>query len=409
MKNFFSFVIKNPMILALLFIAIVFLPNAISAPPEGVQRQYVATIGLDLSPEGIELSILTHVSRNSATYNETYIINSATAESIPRALYKIATVSGRQISLTHATSIVVSEQIARQGLHNFLDYFYRNDTIANDTFVICAMNSTAKELLAFEKDRVNSTGYGLEELLAYNSQNTFFVNSDVENFYKGYFSPTKTSVVALATLEKNTDNEQVLQGGGSSGEGASAAQNESKRIKSAGTLGLLKAGRLVDTMTEDDIFGYNLVNNQTHNIYLRINNFSDELFENATVDFNIVTNKVAYISSFENGRPVFTLNSLVSLALQSATADEVKKEYFLNSVNPLSQKMKEAVVQKLRGAFSSFMQKIIANKTDVFGVYTTLNNQHKKEFQAWLQNLQDPENFLAYVEYRMNPNPILTT
>lgn len=397
------------MILALLFIAIVFLPNAISAPPEGVQRQYVATIGLDLSPEGIELSILTHVSRNSATYNETYIINSATAESIPRALYKIATVSGRQISLTHATSIVVSEQIARQGLHNFLDYFYRNETIANDTFVICAMNSTAKDLLAFEKDRVNSTGYGLEELLAYNSQNTFFVNSDVENFYKGYFSPTKTSVVALATLEKNTDNEQVLQGGGSSGEGASAAQNESKRIKSAGTLGLLKAGRLVDTMTEDDIFGYNLVNNQTHNIYLRINNFSDELFENATVDFNIVTNKVAYISSFENGRPVFTLNSLVSLALQSATADEVKKEYFLNSVNPLSQKMKEAVVQKLRGAFSSFMQKIIANKTDVFGVYTTLNNQHKKEFQAWLQNLQDPENFLAYVEYRMNPNPILTT
>ncbi|MBR2052535.1 MAG: hypothetical protein IJ959_00080 [Clostridia bacterium] len=409
MKNFFSFVIKNPMILALLFIAIVFLPNAISAPPEGVQRQYVATIGLDLSPEGIELSILTHVSRNSATYNETYIINSATAESIPRALYKIATVSGRQISLTHATSIVVSEQIARQGLHNFLDYFYRNETIANDTFVICAMNSTAKDLLAFEKDRVNSTGYGLEELLAYNSQNTFFVNSDVENFYKGYFSPTKTSVVALATLEKNTDNEQVLQGGGSSGEGASAAQNESKRIKSAGTLGLLKAGRLVDTMTEDDIFGYNLVNNQTHNIYLRINNFSDELFENATVDFNIVTNKVAYISSFENGRPVFTLNSLVSLALQSATADEVKKEYFLNSVNPLSQKMKEAVVQKLRGSFSSFMQKIIANKTDVFGVYTTLNNQHKKEFQAWLQNLQDPENFLAYVEYRMNPNPILTT
>ena len=85
MKKFLSFVISNPMILALLFISVVFLPNAISAPPEGVQRQYVATLGLDLAPEGIELSILTHVSRNSATYNETYIINSATAESIPRA------------------------------------------------------------------------------------------------------------------------------------------------------------------------------------------------------------------------------------------------------------------------------------------------------------------------------------
>ncbi|MBR2221347.1 MAG: hypothetical protein IJ975_04345, partial [Clostridia bacterium] len=82
MKKFLSFVIANPMILALLFISVVFLPNAISAPPEGVQRQYVATLGLDLAPEGIELSILTHVSRNSATYNETYIINSASAESI---------------------------------------------------------------------------------------------------------------------------------------------------------------------------------------------------------------------------------------------------------------------------------------------------------------------------------------
>ena len=409
MKKFLSFVISNPMVLALLFIAIVFLPNAISAPPEGVQRQYVATIGLDLAPEGIELSILTHVSRNSATYNETYIINSATAESIPRALYKIGTVSGRQISLTHATSIAVSEEIARQGLHNFLDYFYRNETIANDTFVICAIGTTAKELLSFEKDRVNSTGYGLEELLAFNSQNTFFVNSDVENFYKGYFGPTKTSVVALAELEKNTDNEQVLQGGGSSGQGASASQQESKRIKSAGTLGLLKAGRLVATMTEDDIFGYNLVNNQTHNIYLQINNFSDDLFDNATVDFNITTNKVAYLSSFENGRPVFTLNSLVSLALQSVVANEIKQEYFLNNTTPLSSKMKETIVQKLRASFASFMEKIIASKTDVFGVFTTFNNQHKTEFQKWLSSLEDPENFLAYVEYRMNPNPILTT
>ena len=397
------------MVLALLFIAIVFLPNAISAPPEGVQRQYVATIGLDLAPEGIELSILTHVSRNSATYNETYIINSATAESIPRALYKIGTVSGRQISLTHATSIAVSEEIARQGLHNVLDYFYRNETIANDTFVICAIGTTAKELLSFEKDRVNSTGYGLEELLAFNSQNTFFVNSDVENFYKGYFGPTKTSVVALAELEKNQDNEQVLQGGGSSGQGASASQQESKRIKSAGTLGLLKAGRLVATMTEDDIFGYNLVNNQTHNIFLQIDNFSDDLFDNATVDFNITTNKVAYLSSFENGRPVFTLNSLVSLALQSVVANEIKQEYFLNNTNPLSPKMKETIVQKLRASFASFMEKIIASKTDVFGVFTTFNNQHKTEFQKWLSSLEDPENFLAYVEYRMNPNPILTT
>ena len=409
MKKFLSFVIANPMILALLFISVVFLPNAISAPPEGVQRQYVATLGLDLAPEGIELSILTHVSRNSATYNETYIINSATAESIPRALYKIGTISGRQISLTHTTSIAVSEEIARAGLHNFLDYFYRNETIANDTFVICAIGTSAKDLLAFEKDRVNSTGYGLEELLAYNSQNTFFVNSDVENFYKGYFGPTQTSVVALAELEKNQDNEQVLQGGGSSGQGASASENESKRIKSAGTLGLLKAGRLVATMTEDDIFGYNLVNNQTHNIYLQIDNFSDELFDNATVDFNIAQNKVAYITSFENGRPVFTLNSLVSLSLQSVVADEVKKEYFLNNVNPLSQKMKEAIVQKLRASFASFMAKIIENKTDVFGVYTAFNNQHKEEFQKWLKDLEEPENFMAFVEYRMNPNPILTT
>lgn len=407
MKNFFMFLIKNPMILALAFILVVFLPNAISAPPEGVQRQYVASIGLDASPEGLELSILTHVSRNSNTFNETYIINSATAESIPRALFQIATISGRQISLTHTTTIAISEELARQGIHNFLDYFYRNETITNDTFVICAVGTTAKELLAFEKDRVNSTGYGLEELLAYNSQNTFFVKSDLEHFYKGYFSPTKTSVVALATLEQNTDNEQVVQGGGN--EGGASAQPENKRIKSAGTLGLFKAGKLVDTLDEDDIFGYNLVNNHTHNIYLQIDNFSDNLFQNATVDFNIVTNNVAYLSSFENGRPVFTLNSLVSLALESVVADEAKKEYYFNNTNPLSPQMKKAIVQKLRTSFSKFMEKIIANKTDVFGVYTTLNNQHKKEFEMWLDTLEDPENFLAYIEYRMNPNPILTT
>lgn len=420
--KFIKTLFTKPILLAFLFVLIVFLPTSISAPPEGVERQHISTIGLDKSDDGgIELSLLAHVSKQSDKYNQAYILTSTTAQSLPYAFAKIGSITGREVTLTHTATLVISQELLQDGLHKYLDYFYRNDNVANDTFVVCTPGK-AKDLLNFEKERINSAGYGLEEVLVHNAENTYFSDSNIESFYKGYFSPSHSSLVAIAELEPNPDGQQLLQSGGSSGgssgdgqsggssgEGSGDAQNQPVRIKDLAQLGLLKYGKLVDILDRELIFGMNLVNSSTHNVFFTIKNFSDQHYQNADIELNIVVNRVSYITDFENNKPVFTINSLVSLGLQSVVADEALEEYYHNNINPLSLELKNEVIKNLKNKFAAFLKKMIDNQADTFGVYSAFNNQHSIKFQKWLQTLDDPEDFLSKIEFRMSINPILTT
>ena len=300
MKSTIKTLISKPILLVMIFILIVYLPTSISAPPEGVERQHIASVGLDLAEDGIELSVLSHVSSQNDKYKKTYIVTSATAPNVALALFNISSITGRQSALTHTTTIVVSQELAETGLQKYLDYFYRNPNVANDTFVICT-TSKAKDLLNFEKERINSSGYGLEEVLIYNAKNTYFSDSNLESFFKGYFGPSQTSMIAMAELEPNLDGEQTLQsvgggGGGSSGgsggtspastggnSGKPATSGEDsgpKRIKSLSKIGLIKKGKFLDTLESEDVLGFNLVTNGSHNIYFTIENFTDQHFQN---------------------------------------------------------------------------------------------------------------------------------
>lgn len=421
MKNTLKLLFSKPILLVLIFILIVYLPTSISAPPEGVERQHIASVGIDLAENGIELSVLSHVSSQNDKYKKTYIVTSTTAPNVALALFEISSITGRQSALTHTTTIVVSQELAETGLHNYLDYFYRDTNVANDTFVICT-TSKAKDLLNFEKERINSAGYGLEEVLIYNAKNTYFSDSNLESFFKGYFSPTQTSMIAMAELEPNPDGEQTLQSSASSGSTSASSTGGNankpatspedtgpKRIKSLNNIALIKQGKYLDTLTSEDVAGFNLTTNGSHNIYFTVDNFTDSIFQNATIEFCIITNKLSFVTSFENNKPIFEIDSLVSLSIESVMGEEIYKEYYYNDINPLGAELKNAVSQVLRGKISKFLQTITKNQTDVLGIYTTFNNQQGQRFQNWLETLENPQDFLSEVEFRVTTNPILTS
>lgn len=423
MTKLLKLLAMHPIIFVLIFVLVVYLPTSVSLPPEGVHRQHVASIGVDLAPEGVEVCVLSHVSKQSNSFAETYILTSATAPTIADALHEITSITGRMVILTHATTIVVSQEVASAGLHNYLDYFYRDNNVSNDIFVCCTINTPAKTLLMFEKERINSTGHGLEELLVYNTKNTYFFDSDVESFYKGYFSPTHISVLGAVQLEENPDAQQLLSSGGSSsggessggsgssGSGGSSQQSTQKnmRIKSTHHCAVLRRGYLVNLWQENELMGMNLATQNAKGLHFVVNNFSDELFQNVNIHFDITKNNVQYKSFFENNRPVFEIHSLLTLDIESVICQEAIKEYYLNNINPLSFALKTEISKVIKQKFSNFLQKSIQNKADVLGVFTTFNNQCGKNFMQWYEALDDPQDFLSNIEFRMTVDAILTT
>lgn len=407
MKKFFTTLIHKPIYLILLFILIVFLPIGISAPPEGIDRQHISTIGIDLVENGIEVSVLSHVSNQSQNYTRTYVLNSAIAQNIPDALYKISAITGRKAALTHTTAIVVSEELAKQNMQQYLDYFYRNDNAQNDTLLLC-VRGKAKDLLSFEKERINSTGYSIEEVLVYNAKNTFFIDNNIESFYKGLFSPTKTSLTAIAELNTNEDNEQLLSSA-DSGSDDSTAGKAKQKLKSIENIGIYKNGILKDILTPNEMLGFNIIKGHARNIFFEIENFSDEIFDNVKIIFNIRQNKVSINGKFENEKPIIEINLLMSLSIDSVITNNVEKKYYTKDIKFLSTKIKTEIANKLKSEFKKFLEKIFETNSDLIGAYTTLNNSHKEEFEKWLEKNDNRNNFLSQIEYRMIVNPILTT
>ena len=413
MKNFFIALIKKPIYIVFLIILIFYFPTGLSAPPEGLDRQQISTIGIDQHEEGVEVSVLSYVSNQTEKYFKKYLLTSTTAENIPNAFNKIGSITGRKVSLAHASVIVLGEEIAKQGAHNYLDFFYRNENLTDDTYLICTLGK-AKDLLNFEKERVNSTGFGLEEVSVFNSQNVYFTDNNIESFFKGYFSPVNASVIALAELEENSDVSQLADTPQeeSASEGSGQGQNEknkTKRIKKINNLGIFKEGKFVGALDENLMLGHNIINPLTKNINFEIKNFSDEHFENANINFNIEFNNVKVMVNFENNKPVIHYSLFTGLTIENIVSEKLNKNYFKNNINLLSDKLKNKIENQLKKNFADLVVKLREYKTDVIGVYAEFNNRHYFKFKEWYENLENKDEFLNFVEFRMNINPVLTT
>lgn len=415
MKNFFSYILKKPIFIVFLIILIFYLPAGLSAPPESVDRQHISTVGIDVVEEGeVELSVLSYVSSQSEKYYKKFLLVSAQAETVAEALSRIGSMMGRKVSLTHVSVLVVGEALAADGVEKYLDFFYRNENLTNDTYLVCA-KGTAKDLLKFEKERINSTGYGLEEMSFYGRKEVYFRNSNVESFYRGYLGPVRSAIIPIIELEDNPDGEQLLSSGASgsststtSSSSTSSGQANTKKVNYINKLGLLKDGKLVDYIEENEMFAASIVNPQAKNIFLEIKNFTDDNIEDANVVLQIKYNQIDRSAEFLNNKPVISFNVLTYFCITDIVNNDIGASYFNNDTNFLTPELKSRIENELKNRFSMLVKKIIANKTDIVAVYSTFHDQHYTEFNKWYENLDDKDNFLSQIEYHMTINPILT-
>lgn len=426
MKKFFLYLVQKPIFIVFMIVLVFYLPSGLSAPPESVDRQHVSTVGVDISDVGgVEVSLLSYVSSQSEKYYKKFLMVSAEAESVAEAIFRIGSMMGRRVSLSHVSVLVVGEDLAENGIEKYLDYFYRNENLTNDTYLVCARGK-AKDLLQFEKERINSTGYGLEEMSVYGRREVYFRNSNVESFYRGYLGPVKSAIIPMIELEDNPDGEQLVESASSSSSGGSSSSDSSttssggseseasdggtssKKAKYMDELGLLKDGKLIGFLTGDEILATSLVNPQTRNIYFEIKNFSDENVDNADIVLQIKSNKIDKKAEFVNGKPVIHFNILIYFSISNIVNDSINADYFNNDTNYLTTEMKNRIENELKNKFSTLLQKIIEKKTDIITIYSTFFDQQYNEFTKWYEELDNKDDFLSQVEYHMTINSILT-
>lgn len=417
MKNFIKNLIKKPILIVCIIALIIYTPFALLMPADTTTRAIITRIGIDSSPDGVEVSAVVFVPTPNTNYTENYKLFSADAENIATALQKISNYSGKKIALNLAEMIVVNESISNENLVIILDALSRNTDIRNNTALICT-NESAKDFLNSTLSLNSASDLNINELIIFSRDKDYNTESNIESFYQGYFSPQKISMlgyveltdgdVGLTTTGGSSSSGSVGSGGQSAGGEQSGASEESAKkttILNEGRVAVYKDGKLKLVLTPQELKGLSWFNAKSNESNLTVYNVTDEIFNNATITFKLLRKVVNINVYFSNGVPVIESNVKFVMDIDQVSQEDMDKDALQSELSKVSPELRDKVNSQAKAVFKTVQDLMVAEKLDLVNAYELFSTYCPREFKSFLNSLDDPSNFLEYVIFKLRVTP----
>ena len=417
MKNFIKKLIKKPILIVCIIALIIYTPFALLMPADTTTRAIITRIGIDSSPDGVEVSAVVFVPTPNTNYTENYKLFSADAENIATALQKISNYSGKKIALNLAEMIVVNESISNENLVIILDALSRNTDIRNNTALICT-NESAKDFLNSTLSLNSASDLNINELITFSRDKDYNTESNIESFYQGYFSPQKISMlgyveltdgdVGLTTTGGSSSSGSVGSGGQSAGGEQSGASEESAKkttILNEGRVAVYKDGKLKLILTPQELKGLSWFNAKSNESNLTVYNVTDEIFNNATITFKLLRKKTSINVYFSNRVPVIESNVKLVMDIDQVSQEDMDKDALQSELSKVSPELRDKVNSQAKTEFKIVQDLMVAEKLDLVNAYELFSTYCPREFKSFLNSLDDPSNFLEYVIFKLKVTP----
>lgn len=438
MKKIVTSIKRTPMLLALVLIALWFFPSAIVAPSESAVNAIVTAVGLDKNEQDYEVTLMTFLSHPNQSYSEQYEVISCSAPSISEAFTNASLQIGKNISLFHTHTAIVSEKLLEEDIASALDYLGRVASLPQSC-VLISTNVTSKQFLEFVQELDKESDINLEDLLFYTSNYVLWRYTTINSFYEGYYSPVKASILGHLTITqgdvngipiKNTENVVGLgsSSGGSSGgsesskssgsqqsespnqtngaqqsggESQSSSSSNQLQIVNDGSCLLIKNGKMQAHMTKEQLRGLNWLNSSTSGAVITLENFSDQTFDEARLIYKVQREQVLDKVEFENGVPVYTANIKLFISLMEANGS---KEELTESreVAYISDEVRELIEKQVKTEINSSLEFLSTQNCDTLDMYEKFYENCRAQTKNYLQthSLQ-PEDFLKNVVFKV--------
>jgi len=111
MKKRIKNAFKNPMLIVLALIIIIFTPQAIYSPGQNRDVGVVVGIGVDKKDDEFEISLLTFIPTAQQSFEQMNSVISGKGETIAKALYNAQIAMGRKVGLSHAKTTIVNQEL----------------------------------------------------------------------------------------------------------------------------------------------------------------------------------------------------------------------------------------------------------------------------------------------------------
>ncbi len=406
MKFFCQQLQKTPMLFVFALMIVFFGFSAVASPAEINQYAVVTAIGIDKAEmeennEIYELTLLTFVPVAQQSFTEKYKLVNGKGRSISEAMDLAALNIGREVGLSHLKIIVLSKEIVQEGLFKFLDYLLRDAQISASTKVVTT-DMQAKQFLETAQKLDNESSIKVSEHILFNSDYIYSTESTLETFFKGTFGPTHTGL--MACLSAKSPDEQTMPTAASdmsSGAGGEQQGGSTEEMITQCHVYVFKNEELVVMLGERDMKKVNFVIGDYSNGSIVVRNITDQHFDNANLTFEIFDKSIAYHIVYQNGIPVVSIDTSLTLRLS-----EVEQENKILQENVelfvIPENVIDALKKKVTNSMAEGIEIMRENQVDMADFYTVLHNNNPKAFHKFLDSLEDPEDYLNRIVFKVN-------
>ena len=339
----------------------------------------VSGVAIDKVGDEYETSVLiSNLPKNNSDKSSSesnVVVYSGKGSSIFDSLKKIGLISPKELYFGSFSVLIISEEVAKDGINNAVDFFIRYPSSRKNFYVSLARDVKAKDTLkiltplsSFPSqnitDNINSTK---------NLQGTIFsldFNHLLSNILTDGIEPTINCIEIKGDIEEGSSQENL-------------ESSEQKTYTKLSNIGIFKDDKLVDWANHDESLGIIIINGKINEMYL------DLEYDDGYVVVDSTSFSTDVSVELKNNKPIVNIN-----LSGEARIIEVKGKVDLKDSDVIEELQKKAN-NKIKKQVNKALKLAIKNETDIFGFGKMFYQEYPDYFKSvkkeWNNNLGNIE------------------
>lgn len=355
---------------------------------------------LCVEKEDNEYKIATTVltpSQEKKVNNEVYV---GTGETLGEAVNSIAIAIGKNMAFAQCEIVAFGENIASEGVIPAIDFMTRTKRVGRSAILVNFTGKAeefAQAIVKLNKDK----SLRLDQIMHYDERFILSKYSNIDSFYKGYYSAIKTGIMPQIKLEEQQEKSAIQVS--ATDEENQTQQSESKSEKyivNDGTICVFYDGAKRLSLSAEQMHDINILQDNKQEGVLKVEGVTDDIYKDATIVFALTKKDIDLKPSFDGDKPIYTMNVEIRVLVDEVVDKEQSKKFLRRNKEFLTKtaldKLKETLHQKMLDTIK-FCQD---NEIDLLNVYREFNAKHYKKFQKHLS--EQNGKYLNGIDYNIN-------
>lgn len=329
--------------------------------------------GISIDKEGDEYKVGMLISNaqkiqgNSKEGESQTIVIDAKGKTIMEAIKNIELKSPKEVYIRHLLVVVVSEEVAKEGLNKILDYLFRDPQSRKMFYIILARDCKAKDTLKIlsplEAFPSQSIAINIEE--TYDLQ-AIITKVTYNSFLKELLEPGKEPYINSVMIDGKTEEGEKED---------NVKQTEPDAAIRMSTVGIFKGDKLLGWTSKDENRGINVLNGNIGLMYLTFD------YKESPTTISLSTIKTKTSVKIKNEKPIIEVS-----ITGTGNINEINQKIDLEDPKVIEE-IEKATEKELKKNVNKGLE--VAQKTyksDIFGYGSMIHKTYPKEWKKMKKN-----------------------